>query len=58
MIKVMVIDDSAVVRAAMTEILNETADIRVVATAADPVFARDKLKSITPDVITLDVEMP
>lgn len=58
MIKVLVIDDSAVVRAAMTEIFEQTPDIRVVATAADPVFARDKLKTMTPDVITLDVEMP
>ncbi|MBN2341667.1 MAG: chemotaxis response regulator protein-glutamate methylesterase [Deltaproteobacteria bacterium] len=58
MIKVMIIDDSAVVRTAMTDMLADAAGIEVVATAADPIFARDKLKKITPDVITLDVEMP
>ena len=58
MIKVMVIDDSAVVRAAMSDILNAVTGIEVVATAADPVFARDKLRTVTPDVITLDLEMP
>lgn len=57
-IKVMVVDDSAVVRQTMSEILNSTNDIEVVAVARDPLIAIEKLKTITPDVITLDIEMP
>jgi two-component system chemotaxis response regulator CheB len=57
-IKVMVVDDSALVRKVMTEVLNSDPDIEVIAQAADPIFAMQKLEKITPDVITLDVEMP
>jgi two-component system chemotaxis response regulator CheB len=57
-IKVLVIDDSAVIRQLLTEILNETNDIEVVGTAQDPIFAKSKIKNVRPDVITLDVEMP
>ncbi|MDC7226236.1 MAG: chemotaxis response regulator protein-glutamate methylesterase [Spirochaetales bacterium] len=57
-IKVLVVDDSAVVRQTMSEILNSTPDIEVVAVARDPLVAADKLKTIKPDVITLDIEMP
>lgn len=57
-IKVLVIDDSAVIRALLTEILNEASDIEVVGSAADPIFAKGKITSLMPDVITLDVEMP
>lgn len=57
-IKVMIIDDSAVVRETLSHILNSDPDIEVVATASDPVFAAKKMETITPDVITLDVEMP
>ncbi len=57
-IKVLVIDDSAVIRALLTDILNGADDIEVVGTAADPIFAKSKLASLMPDVITLDVEMP
>lgn len=57
-IKVFVIDDSAVIRKLLTEILNAAGDIEVVGTAQDPVFAKSKLASLVPDVITLDVEMP
>ncbi|BCS52682.1 chemotaxis response regulator protein-glutamate methylesterase [Geobacter sp. SVR] len=57
-IKVLVIDDSAVIRAILTEILNEADDIEVVGSAADPIFAKTKITSLQPDVITLDVEMP
>lgn len=57
-IKVMVVDDSAVVRQAMTEILEADGDIKVIATAADPFFAVEKLEKEVPDVITLDIEMP
>lgn len=57
-IKVMVVDDSAVVRETMKEILESDPDIIVVDSAADPFIAADKLKKIIPDVIILDVEMP
>ncbi len=57
-IRVMVIDDSAVVRQTLTALLEESADFEVVATAADPYIAAQKLTSVLPDVITLDIEMP
>ncbi|MBT0664724.1 chemotaxis response regulator protein-glutamate methylesterase [Geobacter pelophilus] len=57
-IKVLIIDDSAVIRALLTEILNEAPDIEVVGSAPDPIFAKNKIISLMPDVITLDVEMP
>jgi two-component system chemotaxis response regulator CheB len=57
-IKVLVIDDSAVIRHLLTEILNQADDIEVVGTAQDPIFAKNKVKDLRPDVITLDVEMP
>ena len=57
-IKVLVIDDSALIRKVLTEILNSASDIEVVGTAADPYIARDKIKQLSPDVLTLDVEMP
>lgn len=54
----MVIDDSALVRQTLTEIINSDPQLEVVGTAADPYFAAQKIKSFIPDVITLDVEMP
>ena len=57
-IKVMVVDDSALVRKLMTELLSADPAIEVIAHASDPVFALEKLKKMTPDVITLDIEMP
>lgn len=57
-IKVLIVDDSAVVRNLMTEILSEDRDIEVVGVAQDPFVARDKIKQLHPDVLTLDVEMP
>jgi two-component system chemotaxis response regulator CheB len=57
-IKVLVIDDSAVIRAVLSDILNAAPDIEVVGTAPDPIFAKGKIISLMPDVITLDVEMP
>lgn len=57
-IRVLCVDDSALVRGLMTEILNSQADMEVVATAADPLIARDLIKRHNPDVLTLDVEMP
>ena len=58
MIKVLIIDDSAVVRETMSQILSEDKDFEVMGTAADPVIALKKLETQTPDVITLDIEMP
>lgn len=57
-IKVLIIDDSAVVRETMTQILSSDPDIEVMGTASDPVFAIKKIQAERPDVITLDVEMP
>jgi two-component system, chemotaxis family, protein-glutamate methylesterase/glutaminase len=57
-IKVLIVDDSAVVRQTMAEILEACPDIEVMATAADPFVAAQKIHENVPDVITLDVEMP
>ncbi|MDH3998395.1 MAG: chemotaxis response regulator protein-glutamate methylesterase [Desulfuromonadales bacterium] len=57
-VRVLIIDDSAVVRQALTEILSTDSAIEVISTAPDPLIARDKIKKQRPDVITLDVEMP
>ncbi|CAG4906128.1 Protein-glutamate methylesterase/protein-glutamine glutaminase [Paraburkholderia gardini] len=57
-IKVLCVDDSALIRSLMTEIINEQPDMMVVATAPDPLVARDLIKQHNPDVLTLDVEMP
>jgi two-component system chemotaxis response regulator CheB len=57
-IRVLVVDDSAVMRQLLAEILNSDPQIEVVGTASDPYVARDKIKSLNPDVLTLDVEMP
>jgi two-component system chemotaxis response regulator CheB len=57
-IKVLVVDDSAVVRKVLTEELAKTGDIQVVGTAVDPYVAREKIFELEPDVITLDIEMP
>jgi len=57
-IKVLVVDDSALVRQLMSEILASDPGIQVVGTAADPYIAREKIKQLAPDVLTLDVEMP
>ena len=57
-IRVLVVDDSAVVRKVFSEELSHEKDIQVVATAPDPYVARDKIVALKPDVITLDIEMP
>jgi two-component system chemotaxis response regulator CheB len=57
-IKVLCVDDSALVRGLMTEIINSHPDMEVVATAPDPLVARELIKQHNPDVLTLDVEMP
>ncbi|CAM3744365.1 Protein-glutamate methylesterase/protein-glutamine glutaminase OS=Castellaniella defragrans (strain DSM / CCUG 39792 / 65Phen) OX=1437824 GN=cheB PE=3 SV=1 [Castellaniella denitrificans] len=57
-IRVLCVDDSALVRSLMTEIINSQPDLEVVATAPDPLIARELIKQHNPDVLTLDVEMP
>jgi len=57
-VRVLVVDDSAVVRQILTEVLSRDIGIEVVGSAADPLLAREKIKRLNPDVITLDVEMP
>ncbi len=57
-IRVLIIDDSALVRKLLTEMLNSDPDIEVVGAAMDPHIARQKIKELNPDVLTLDVEMP
>jgi two-component system chemotaxis response regulator CheB len=57
-IRVLVVDDSALVRQILVEVLNKAPDVEVVGTASDPFMARDRIKELNPDVLTLDVEMP
>ena len=57
-IKVLVIDDSALIRSVMKEIINRERDMECVGVAPDPLVAREMIKSLNPDVLTLDVEMP
>jgi two-component system, chemotaxis family, protein-glutamate methylesterase/glutaminase len=57
-IKVLVIDDSALVRALLTKILGADPALQVIGTAPDAFIAREKIKALNPDVLTLDVEMP
>lgn len=57
-IKVLVVDDSALIREVLTRMLTRDDDIVVVGTANDPIEAREKIKTLNPDVVTLDIEMP
>ncbi|MFZ5805920.1 MAG: protein-glutamate methylesterase/protein-glutamine glutaminase [Verrucomicrobiota bacterium] len=57
-IKVLIVDDSAVVRKIISDALSKDPEIEVVGTAMDPYIARDKIVELDPDVITLDIEMP
>ncbi|MGE7136103.1 protein-glutamate methylesterase/protein-glutamine glutaminase [Luteibacter sp. NPDC031894] len=57
-VRVLIVDDSALVRKVLTAMLESDPGIEVVGTAADPLIARDKIKQLDPDVLTLDVEMP
>ena len=57
-IRVLIVDDSAIVRKVLSEALAAEPDIEVVGTAPDPYVARDKILSLRPDVLTLDIEMP
>jgi two-component system chemotaxis response regulator CheB len=57
-IRVLIVDDSAIVRKMLAEALASEPDLEVVGTAPDPFIARDKIQSLRPDVLTLDIEMP
>ena len=57
-IRVLIIDDSAVIRQTLTSLLNQDSEISVRGVAADPFIAATKIAEEVPDVITLDVEMP
>ncbi len=57
-VKVLIVDDSALIRRLLTEIFSSDPDIEVVGSAMDPYAAREKIKKLNPDVITLDIEMP
>lgn len=58
MIRVVVVDDSALVRSLLAEIINRQPDMECVGTANDPLIAREMIRELNPDVITLDIEMP
>ena len=57
-IRVLIVDDSALIRKLLTELLSSDPSLEVVGTAPDPYVAREKIKQLQPDVLTLDVEMP
>ncbi|ARU31680.1 chemotaxis response regulator protein-glutamate methylesterase [Sulfuriferula sp. AH1] len=57
-IKVLIVDDSALIRSVMSEIISDQPDMEVVGVAPDPIVAREMIKATNPDVLTLDVEMP
>jgi two-component system chemotaxis response regulator CheB len=57
-IRVLIIDDSALIRSLLTEIISKQPDLEVVGAAPDPLVAREMIRALNPDVLTLDVEMP
>jgi len=57
-IKVLIVDDSALMRGMLTEVINSAPDLEVVGAAPDPIVAREMIKTHNPDVLTLDIEMP
>ena len=58
MVRVLVVDDSAIVRKILSQELSRDPEINVIDTAPDPFIARDKIVALKPDVVTLDIEMP
>jgi len=56
--RVLIVDDSALMRQLLTQILGSDPEIEVIGTAGDPFVAREKIKALNPDVLTLDIEMP
>ena len=57
-VRVLIVDDSALMRQLISNLLSEDSEIEVVGTAPDPYVARERIKALNPDVVTLDVEMP
>jgi len=57
-IKVLIVDDSALVRQVLTKIIDSSKNLEVIGSARDPIDAREKIKQLNPDVLTLDIEMP
>jgi len=57
-VRVLIVDDSALVRELLSDIISTDPELEVVGTASDPIIARERIKSLRPDVLTLDVEMP
>lgn len=57
-IKVLIVDDSALIRSLLSAIINDDSRLEVIGTANDPYDAREKIKKLSPDVLTLDIEMP
>lgn len=57
-IKVLIVDDSALIRKLLTEVINSQSDMQAIGAAPDPIAAREMIKMLNPDVLTLDVEMP
>lgn len=57
-IRVLIVDDSALVRSVITEIINQEPDMEAVGAAPDPLIAREMIRTLNPDVLTLDIEMP
>jgi two-component system, chemotaxis family, protein-glutamate methylesterase/glutaminase len=56
--KVLIVDDSALVRSVLTQVINQEADMEAVGAAPDPLVARNMIRNLNPDVLTLDIEMP
>src|SRR6202046_4938989 len=56
--KVLIIDDSSLMRQLLTQILSSDPELEVIGTAGDPFVAREQIQSLHPDVLTLDIEMP
>src|SRR5438445_10918319 len=56
--RVLIIDDSALVRSLLTEIVNRQPDLEAIGAAPDPLVAREMIRALNPDVLTLDIEMP
>lgn len=57
-IRVLIVDDSVLIRHLLTDIINRNPDLEVIGSAADPLIAREMIRNLNPDVLTLDVEMP
>ena len=57
-IRVLIVDDSALIRKILTEIINTQHDMEAIGAAPDPLVAREMIRALNPDVLTLDVEMP